>query len=99
MSAAVVTLPQRSEVPVADTWDAGAIFADDAAWEAEVAANGGELPELETFKGELGSSPANLVEWFTRSEAITNRTYKAYIYASLFNSGDTADQAAKAQLD
>ena len=29
MSSAVVTLPKRSEVPVADTWDAAAIFAND----------------------------------------------------------------------
>jgi oligoendopeptidase F len=99
MTAAVVTLPRRSEVPVADTWDATAVFADDAAWEAEVAAIVAELPELETFKGELGSSPANLVEWFARSEAVTSRTYKAYIYASLFNEPDTADQEAKARVD
>src|SRR5262245_54802782 len=38
MTAPAVTLPQRSKVPVADTWDATAVFADDAAWEAEVAA-------------------------------------------------------------
>src|SRR6185295_14675334 len=41
----------------------------------------------------------NLVEWFVRSEAVTSRTYKAYIYASLFNEGDTADQEAKARVD
>jgi len=99
MSSAVVTLPRRSEVPVADTWDAAAIFADDAAWEAEMAAIAAELPELETYKGELGSSPATLVEWFARSEDVTNRTYKAYIYSSLFNSGDTADQEAKGRID
>jgi oligoendopeptidase F len=99
MTAEVVTLPRRGEVAVADTWDASAVFADEAAWEAEIAAIGAELPELETFKGELGSSPANLVEWFTRSEGVTNRTYKAYVYASLFNEADTADQEAKGRVD
>ncbi|MFN8516802.1 MAG: oligoendopeptidase F [Chloroflexia bacterium] len=53
---------------------------------------------METYK-ELGASPATLVEWFARSEDVTNRTYKAYIYSSLFNSGDTADQEAKGRID
>jgi oligoendopeptidase F len=99
MTAAATTLPKRNEVPVADTWDASSVFPDDAAWEAELAAIAAELPELASFRGELGSGPGNLADWFARSEAIGNRTYKAYIYASLFHEGDTGDEAAKGRVD
>ena len=99
MTAAAATLPKRSEVPVADTWDASSVFPDDAAWEAELSAIAAELPELEAFRGELNSGPDTLADWFARSEAISNRTYKAYIYASLFHEADTADQEAKARVD
>ncbi len=99
MTTATATLPQRNEVPVADTWDATSVFADDAAWETELATIAAELPELETFRGELGSAPGNLADWFVRSEAVTNRAYRTYIYASLFHESDTADQDAKARVD
>ena len=96
---AATTLPTRSEIALADTWDAASIFADDAAWEAELAAIAAELPELASFQGELGAGPGNLADWFARSEAAVNRTYKAYIYASLFHEGDTGDEAAKGRVD
>lgn len=99
MTAAPATLPRRSEVPVADTWDAGSVFADDAAWETELTALAAELPELETFKGELGSGPGTLADYFARAEAATNRAYRAYIYGSLFHEADTGDQAAKGRVD
>lgn len=99
MVQAAVGLPKRSEIQIEHTWDATSVFADDAAWEAELAAIAGEMPRLEEFSGRLGERPATLAEWLAQSTAIGNRVYKVYVYASLFHEADTGDQGAKARVD
>jgi oligoendopeptidase F len=50
------TVPARSEVAQADTWDLSDLFADDAAWEAGLAELEAGIPKVEEFKGTLGES-------------------------------------------
>ncbi len=99
MDQANVGLPRRDEIQPQHTWDAASVFADDAAWETEMASLADGLPALEAFQGRLGQDAATLAAWFVRSEAVGLRIQRAYVYASLFHETDTGDQEAKAKVD
>ncbi|MCE5258276.1 MAG: oligoendopeptidase F [Chloroflexi bacterium] len=94
-----LTLPERSTVNAADTWDMTSIYPDDTAWQAEVDAIAAELPELLQFTGRLSESSAVLAEWFERSEALELRLGKVLMYASGYRNVDNSDQAAAARYD
>ena len=49
-------LPERSEVPVEDTWDLTTIFATDEQWEEEYNSLNKEIPKINSFQGTLGDS-------------------------------------------
>src|SRR5262249_40252490 len=93
------TVPQRSAIALEHTWDAASVFANDAVWEAEFARVAGELPKLARFQGQLGESPARLLEWLHSSETLLNAAGKVYLYASMLHNTNTADQQASAQYD
>ena len=92
-------VPQRSEIALEHTWDTTSVFATDAAWEAEFARVAGELPKLARFEGQLGESPARLLEWLQTSEALVHAANKVFFYASMLHNTNTADQRASAQYD
>ncbi|MHB9031433.1 MAG: oligoendopeptidase F [Anaerolineae bacterium] len=94
-----LSLPERSTVNPAYTWDMSSIYPDDAAWRAEVEAIMDELPGLLAFTGRLGENPTVLAEWFERSEALELRLGKVQMYASGFRDVDTSDQTAAARND
>ncbi len=56
------SLPKRSEVPAADTWDLTSLFADDADWDAALAAWEEKIPGFDAFVGSLGSSAERLAD-------------------------------------
>jgi oligoendopeptidase F len=93
------TVPQRSEIALEHTWDTTSVFASDTAWEVEFARVAGDLPKLARFQGQLGESPARLLDWLHTSEALLNAAGKVYLYASMFHNTNTADQQASAQYD
>lgn len=92
-------VPQRSEVAPEHTWDAGSIFPDDAAWEAELQAISAAVPDLLRYRGRLAEGPAVLAEWLEYSAAYARRLLRVINYASMFYNVDTADQAAVARND
>jgi oligoendopeptidase F len=93
------TIPQRSEVPVADTWDATSVFASDGAWETAIAELNERLGSLGCFRGRLGEGPGVLADWFDALEDVRAVRDKIYQYASMFYTVDTADQTAAAKYD
>ena len=58
----VVRLPQRSEVPVADTWDLTLLFKTDEAWEAAFEQFESQIDGYAQFKGTLHTSASALAE-------------------------------------
>ena len=52
---AVKTLPPRSKVKVADTWDLAVLFKDDAAWRVAYKKLEKQMPGFEKLRGKLGS--------------------------------------------
>lgn len=56
----VISLPKRSEVPTADTWDLAKLFPNDDAWEASLTAFENRIAGFEQFRGQLGAGPDKL---------------------------------------
>lgn len=92
-------LPARSEVPSQFTWDAASVFASDAEWEREFSAVEARLPDVEEFRGRLTASPAMLADWFALKESVSRSMARLHVYALMFSSVDSADQAAAARAD
>ncbi|MDX2475404.1 MAG: oligoendopeptidase F [Candidatus Krumholzibacteria bacterium] len=71
----------RDQIPNEYQWDPTHIFADDTAWEAEMAAVAEDIPKLNEFRGQLGNSAADLLDANNATQALTTRFYKLYMYA------------------
>jgi oligoendopeptidase F len=92
-------VPRRDEVAAENTWNAASVFADDAAWDAEMGRLAAKLPELTAYRGHLGEGPARLAAWMNLYFDTLTRMLHAYVYASMFFEVDTADQQAAAKRD
>jgi oligoendopeptidase F len=56
-------IPLRSELSVQDTWDLSKLFANDDAWAEGLTEYEGHLPEIEKYRGTLGTSAEALADW------------------------------------
>jgi len=81
----------RSGLPAGYQWDAGDIFADEAAWEAEMKAIAVDIPKLNEFKGRLGESAATMLDAQTATFDTAKRLYKLYVYAQVLYDVNQAD--------
>ena len=82
---------KRSEVPEEFTWNLKDIFESDEAWLAEYESLK-ELPEkVAAFRGKLGESAANLLEFFKEDDELNVRLEMLYGYASCKCDQDTAN--------
>lgn len=91
------TLPSRSEVPVAETWDLASVFVTPADWEAACKTLSDLLPSLTAYQGRLKEGPAVLLEAVLKLEEVGTLMGKIFVYASNANSVDSGDQAAAAR--
>ena len=85
------TILSRAEVPAEFTWDLSDIFADDAAWSAELEALRAFPARLEAFTGRLGESARTLLDWFTLGDELTVRLSKLVEYASCRSDQDVGN--------
>jgi oligoendopeptidase F len=92
-------VPERHEIPIASTWDATSVFADDAAWEAAIAAVEAGLAPIAAFRGRLAEGPAVLADYFEQSETLWRTTLHIGIYARMFYAVETTNEAAQARSD
>jgi oligoendopeptidase F len=88
------TLSKRSEVNPEFTWDAASIFASHQHWDAALEQFKVEIPSLSRFAGHLGDSGAVLLEFLETMNDLRSRFRKLGVYASLFRSVDSEDDAA-----
>jgi oligoendopeptidase F len=87
-------LPTRSALNRADTWNAESVFADPAAWEAEMQALAGDITEFARYQGHLAEGPSALLGALHGLEALLTRSGKVLTYALMCHHVDTTDQAA-----
>ncbi|MCB9450023.1 MAG: oligoendopeptidase F [Anaerolineaceae bacterium] len=88
------TIPPRSAIDKAYTWNAESVFESRAAWAAEYTALTNDLQKLSPFQGKLGESPAILANWMDLTDTMLRRVSKLYVYAGMSQSVDTNDQEA-----
>jgi oligoendopeptidase F len=88
-------VPERSEIPKEQTWNAESVFASFDAWRAEYDAVRNLLPEVEPYQGQISSSPEKLVDWMDFSSKISRRIIKLYFYTSMWLSCDSDNETVK----
>lgn len=89
------TLPPRSQVAVADTWNLQSLFRDDAAWERSLLKWEKQLPGYERFRGKLGSSARTLRDCLVFDAGIDRAGERLGVYASLRAAEDQAASDAQ----
>lgn len=82
----------RSALPVETTWDLGALFPSDAAFEEALAAQPAALATLEALRGSLGT-PAKLADCLELYFELRMATNRLTLYANLrFDSAQRSDE-------
>jgi oligoendopeptidase F len=89
---------ERADVPKEQTWNAESVFANSAAWQAELEAVKPEIPKLGEFAGKLGDNPDTLADYWELDSKIRRRLYTIYFYAAMRNAVSSDDTEAKAFL-
>jgi oligoendopeptidase F len=92
------TLPRRSQVPFAETWDLESIFVSPSDWEAAGKEITGYIPQLAAYQGKLKEGPQTLLDYLRLAEKAGILAGKYRIYASNYYSVDTTDQSTGARL-
>jgi oligoendopeptidase F len=90
------TLPARTEIPAADTWDLARLFAGPTDWEAAYAEWVALIDGYARFRGRLGESAESLAECLDFDTACDRLGDRVQTYAALRESEDTADGGAQA---
>ena len=83
-------IPERSEVPVENTWRLEDIFPTDEDWEKALAEVKEYLPRLESFKGRLMSDGRTLYEFLTLDDELSLKLEAVYSYAMMKSDQDAA---------
>ncbi len=98
-TASTADILTRDLVAAEDTWDLSPIYADDEAWEADLAAAPVLVEAVAVRRGHLGDSAASLREALDAIHAAQETVERLQVYAALRRDEDVADQAAKARFE
>lgn len=89
-------LPNREEVPVAETWNLADIYPSAAAWEAALGQVDAQLAAVAAHQGRLGEGAARIVACLQARDALLETMGKVGAYARLHVSGDGRSAANQA---
>ncbi|HEY7358722.1 MAG TPA: M3 family metallopeptidase, partial [Ktedonobacterales bacterium] len=92
------TLPKRSEVPVALTWNLETIYVTPEDWERAFVWVNDELPKMVAYQGTLGNSAQTLYDAFQLDNSVSEVLGKLYVYASLRSDEDTSNSTNLGRL-
>jgi len=87
-------LPERSAVPVEETWDLESVFATPQDWEAGCQELLAQLPKLAGYQGRLKEGPSVLLEFITLYEDAARLMGRIFVYASNAAAVNAHDQEA-----
>lgn len=86
--------PPRGKVNKQHTWNSETVFANEAAWQAELGSILGALDSVRKFQGTLGQSPSNLRQALEVRDQLWVRAQRVYMYAAFAQAVDTTNQKA-----
>jgi oligoendopeptidase F len=86
--------PPRDKVEKQHTWNSESVFANEAAWEAELRSVLAGIADVRKFQGRLGESPAVLLQALTARDQLGVRAQRVYMYAGFAQAVDTTNQQA-----
>jgi oligoendopeptidase F len=90
------SVPERSEIDDAYTWDLTDLFADDGAWEETYAETEERIEELSAYEGRVTESAATLEAVLGLRESIMRDVSNLSAYARMRKDEDTTDQTYQA---
>jgi oligoendopeptidase F len=93
-----LTLPQRSQVPVEETWDLESIFASPIEWEAAGREIIGYISQLTEYQSKLKEGPQTLLAYLGLAEKAGIIEGKYSLYASNSTAVDATNQRNAARL-
>lgn len=85
------TLPPRSKVKEADTWDLASLYSDDEAWEKDFLKWEKQIKKYTSFRGTLGKDAAQLAKCLAFDVKFDRLAERLGTYAFLKTTEDTAD--------
>jgi oligoendopeptidase F len=88
----------RKDVPQESKWNAQAVYASWAEWDAEAETLTADLPQLSTFAGRLAEGPALLADWLALWTALDRRLMRLYSYVRMATAVDANDMTAKEHM-
>lgn len=89
-------IPERSEIPVEDTWAIEDLYPSDEAWEQELAVLEPEQERLAKYAGKLGISPEILYEFLYETEMLNVKLSRLGNYTMRKGDEDTRNAAYQA---
>lgn len=89
-------VPRRDEVPEQYRWNLTTIYADDAAWEQDVAAIEQMLSDVAALQGRVAHSADDLLTALQRRDQVSMRLWQIYVYANRRFDSDTTDPVGQA---
>ncbi|MCC7361723.1 MAG: oligoendopeptidase F [Anaerolineales bacterium] len=98
MSSTTPIVPPRSAIAPEHTWNAESVYADAAAWAAELQAVTAALDPLASYAGRLAEGPATLAEWLEVSDKLARRVQTLAFYARMSQAVETTNAAANAMV-
>ena len=90
------SVPERSEIDDAYTWDLTDLFPDDEAWEAAYEETDARIEELSAYEGRVTESAATLEDVLELRESIMRSVSNVTAYARMRKDEDTTDQTYQA---
>jgi oligoendopeptidase F len=87
-----IHVPDRSDIPTQQTWNAESVFVDFDAWRAEYNAVRQELPKIDPYQGVISSSADKLAEWIALYSEIAQRVNKLIFYPRMWLACDSGNE-------
>jgi oligoendopeptidase F len=92
-SGSATRILNRSEMPLADTWDLTLLYPTPEDWSKDFAYVQQQFPELLRFRGRVGESAQTLLECLESEKELNLKIERLYHYAMLRVSEDSSDPA------
>ncbi|HVX15217.1 MAG TPA: oligoendopeptidase F [Pirellulales bacterium] len=94
----VKSLPRRTQVKTADTWDLASLFTDDAAWETAFGKWEKRIGDFAKHRGKLGDSPQALAACLKFDTEFDRTGERLGVYAFLKSAEDTGNSTYQRML-